>query len=53
MERGEVRHGVGNGLDSRRGVGNGLDRGRVDDVDDDREILVQERKSPEYYNTCK
>ena len=34
IERGEIRHGVGNGLDSGRGVGNGLDRGRVDIVVD-------------------
>ena len=34
MERGEVRHGVGNGVDSERSVGNGLDRGRVDIVVD-------------------
>ena len=34
MERGEVQHGVGNGLDSGHGVSNGLDRGRVDVVVD-------------------
>ena len=53
MERGEVRHDVGNDLDSERGGSNGLDRERVDVVDDDRGTLVQEPKSPEYYNTCK
>ena len=35
-----------------RGVGNGLDGGRVDVVDDDRGILVQEPKQPEHYSTC-
>ena len=53
MKRGEVWHGVGNGLDSECGVGNGLDRGRVDIVDDDKGMLVQEPNQPEYYNTYK
>ena len=35
------------------GVGNGLDRGRVDVVDDDRGMLVQEPKQPEHHSTCK
>ena len=52
MEREEGR-GLDNSLDRGRGVGNGLDRGRVDVVDDDGGMLVQESKQPEYCNTCK
>ena len=40
----------------QRGEGhadNGLDSRRVDVVDDDRGMLVQELKQPTYYNTCK
>ena len=40
----------------QRGEGqpdNGLDSRHVDVVDDDRGILVQEPKQPEYYTTCK
>jgi len=46
MERGNER--VGDG----RRVGNCLDRGRVGVVDDDRGILTQAPKQPEYYSTC-
>ena len=35
------------------GVGNGLDSRRVDVVDHDKGMLVQEPKQPEYYNICK
>ena len=44
----QVMHQRGEG----RGDDNGLDRGRVDIVDDNRGMLVQELKQPGHYSTC-